>query len=170
LIGRKENDPEALPDEDIGIEVSNLVFAATDATSTTLTCLFYELARHPELQEHLRNELKSVASVDGFPMHKDLFSLPFLNVAIKESLRHYPPLPSGLPRITPPEGKAIGDVFVPGKVNLAVQYLTYRVKRTDTFLRPSYQPIPTLSITTPSISPTPARLIRAAGSRGPRRR
>jgi len=128
LIGKKESDPEALPDKEIGVELSNFVFAATDTSSTTLTCLFYELARHPELQEHLRNELKSVASVDGFPMHKDLFGLPFLNAAIKESLRHYPPVPSGLMRITPPEGKAIGDVFVPGKVNLAVKYLTTEQK------------------------------------------
>ncbi len=39
-------------------EVSNMIFAGTDTTSTTLTYLFWELARHTVWQDRLREELR----------------------------------------------------------------------------------------------------------------
>jgi cytochrome P450 len=45
-----------------------------------------------------------------------------LNGAINETLRLHPPVPSGLPRLTPPEGITIGDTFIPGDTTLMLPY------------------------------------------------
>lgn len=39
---------------------------------------------------------------------------------IHETLRLKPSVPSGLPRVTPPEGLRIDEVFIPGGVNVSV--------------------------------------------------
>lgn len=40
--------------------------------------------------------------------------LPILNSVIKESLRLQPSIPSGVQRVTPPDGLRIGERFIPG--------------------------------------------------------
>lgn len=72
-----------------------LMMAAHDTTTSTLTTLFYALAREPQWQERLREESRAldrrVLSFD------DLEKLETLGWAMKEALRRYPPLPA-MPR------------------------------------------------------------------------
>ncbi|QSS50125.1 cytochrome P450 monooxygenase [Histoplasma capsulatum var. duboisii H88] len=113
MIGRKENDPDALADSDIAVEISNLCFAATDTTGTALVYLFWELARNPHLAERLRSELADLPLVDGVIQHQSVSNVPFLEALIMEGLRAYPPLPSGLLREAPVGGCAIDGIYVP---------------------------------------------------------
>lgn len=46
---------------------------------------------------------------------------------IQETLRLRPSVPSGLPRVSPPSGLQIDEVFIPGNVNLSVP--TYAIQR-----------------------------------------
>lgn len=67
--------------------------------------------------------------------HQSLSKLKFLQACIDESLRLYPPVPSGLQRMSPPEGQQIGDVFIPG--NTIVQMPSYTLNRDErVFSRP----------------------------------
>lgn len=120
MIGSKENDPDALADSDIAVEISNLCFAATDTTGTSLVYLFWELARNPDLAERLRSLLTDLPLVDGAIQHQSVSNLPFLDALIMEGLRAYPPIPAGLPREAPVGGCNIDGIYVPQGVSIYI--------------------------------------------------
>ncbi len=82
---------EMLSDEDVLDHMIFLMMAAHDTTTSTLTSLSWELARHPEWQERIREE--SLALGDSRPDFDALDGLESLTLAMREVLRRYPPLP-----------------------------------------------------------------------------
>jgi cytochrome P450 len=71
--------------------------AAHDTTTSTLTSIVYELARHPEWQEKVREEC--MACPADFPTFDDLGRLDVATMVMNEALRRYPPL-STIPRVS----------------------------------------------------------------------
>jgi cytochrome P450 len=59
------------------------------------------------------------ASSDHISMEA-IQGLPYLGACIKEALRKYPPVPVGLPRLTPREGSTICGHYVPSNVSQGV--------------------------------------------------
>jgi cytochrome P450 len=113
-----------LSDDEITVEISNLVFAATDTTGTTLAYLFWELAQHPEWQTRLRNELEKVGLEDGVVKHMDVNDLEILGAVLSEGMRKNTVALSGLPRVVPRGGRNLDGVFVPeGVCRLIPPYL-----------------------------------------------
>jgi cytochrome P450 len=83
-------------DEQIVDHMSFLMMAAHDTTTSTLTSMFYELAKNPEWQERIREEcLEFGAGPIGFD---DIDRFEQLTLVFKETLRRYPPLPV-IPRV-----------------------------------------------------------------------
>lgn len=74
-----------------------LMMAAHDTTTSTLTSIVYELARHPEWQERVREECFACAA--EFPSFDDLGKLDVTTMVMNETLRRYPPL-STIPRVS----------------------------------------------------------------------
>jgi cytochrome P450 len=108
--------PFHVTDEGIVQELTNLMFAGTDTTGTTLTYLFWELARHPEWILRLREEVnEALQGQDTFSYH-EISELPVLDAVIQEILRVRPAGPGGLPRLTPEEGAVVDGVALPGRV------------------------------------------------------
>ncbi|SJL11671.1 uncharacterized protein ARMOST_15077 [Armillaria ostoyae] len=70
-----------IQDDEIEAQLMTFVVAGHETTSISLSWLLYELAEHPEHQSIIRAELKQSNDYD---------SMPFLNAAIKESLRLHP--------------------------------------------------------------------------------
>lgn len=95
-----------------------LTMTKSDTTASTLTYLFYHLAKEPSQIERLRAELKSLLKPDGEYDFKDLQGADYLNGVINETLRLHPPVPSGTLRLTPAEGLTIGSKFIPGGVTV----------------------------------------------------
>ncbi|KAJ9415773.1 cytochrome P450 [Fusarium oxysporum] len=108
----------------------------SDTTSATLAGLLFELATNPSQIIKLRDEIDMYFSDREHADHTSLSNLIHLNAVIDESLRLHPPVPSGLQRVTPPQGLMVGDTFIPG--NTIVQVPMHTVQRDERyFVRPS---------------------------------
>jgi cytochrome P450 len=88
---------ELFSDVDVLDHMVFLMMAAHDTTTSTLTSLTWELAKHPEWQERVRAE--SLALGDRHPDYDALDRLESLTFAMRETLRRFPPLPV-IPRTT----------------------------------------------------------------------
>ncbi|KAK7688291.1 hypothetical protein QCA50_008661 [Cerrena zonata] len=83
---------ERIPDDELLSQMSFLVLAATDTTSSSLTQIIELLALHPEVQEKLRTEIKNACQdSEGDIPYDKLVSLPYMDAVCRESLRLYPP-------------------------------------------------------------------------------
>ncbi|MDX1694572.1 MAG: cytochrome P450 [Ketobacteraceae bacterium] len=86
---------EQLSDQEIIDHMIFLLFAAHDTTTSTLTSLVYRLARHPEWQETLREEMQAFDK--DAVTYDDLQEMEKTSWVFKETLRMHPPLPT-IPR------------------------------------------------------------------------
>jgi cytochrome P450 len=89
-------DGERYRDEEIIDHMIFLMMAAHDTTTSTLSSLLYELARHPEWQERVRDECR--AGADDALGYDALGRLAALGMVVNETLRRHPPL-STIPRL-----------------------------------------------------------------------
>ena len=81
------------------LDINQLTFRS-DNVGTTLTFVFYHLAQSPAYQHMIRQELVKVSSMTDI---QTLKNLPGLQSVIKESLRLYPPIPTGANRESGPD-------------------------------------------------------------------
>ncbi|RZC37404.1 p450 domain containing protein, partial [Asbolus verrucosus] len=83
--------------------------AGFETSSTLMTFTLYELARNQDIQEKLRDEIKTVlAKHEGKITYDSIQELKYMNQVIDESLRKYPPAP-----LT--NRKCVKDYKVPGE-------------------------------------------------------
>jgi cytochrome P450 len=92
LLDASDEDDNTLNDRQIRDEVMTLLFAGHDTTTSTVSFMFYELARQPQLVARLLAE-QDALFVDGRPSAAQLVSgeLPQLEMVVEETLRKYPP-------------------------------------------------------------------------------
>lgn len=92
LLDATDEQGAALSNGQIRDEVMTLLFAGHDTTTSTVTFLFYELARNPQARAGLRAEQDEMLGGSA-PGAADLSgeSLPQLEMALEETLRKYPP-------------------------------------------------------------------------------
>ncbi|KAI8263378.1 Cytochrome P450 monooxygenase [Colletotrichum sp. SAR11_239] len=106
------------------------VAGSSDTVAAVLSCLFMELARHPREYKKLQEEIDAYFHEHDRPEHAPLARLRYLQACIDESLRLHPPVPSGVQRMTPPEGLQVDDVWLPGDTIVFVpSYTQYRDAR-----------------------------------------
>ncbi|MCV7106120.1 cytochrome P450, partial [Mycolicibacterium chitae] len=89
LCRSRDEDGERFTDADIVNHMIFLLMAAHDTSAIALSMLVYELARNPQWQHHLRDEV-----LDNADDEIDIDSLaryPVLDAAVKEILRMYAP-------------------------------------------------------------------------------
>ncbi|KKY39112.1 putative cytochrome p450 [Diaporthe ampelina] len=115
-------------------DARTIATAGADTSSNTLTSALFYLARNPSFYTRLQSEVAGV--FPGGPetfsydvLSKNLSAVPMLDAVINETLRLRPAVPSGNPRVTPPEGLTIPlvdksgnkeDLFIPGDVDVYV--------------------------------------------------
>jgi cytochrome P450 len=92
LLDAHDEDGNTLTDQQIRDEVMTLLFAGHDTTTSTVSFMFYELARHPAIVERLLSEQDAQLS-GGAPTASQLMSgeLVELEMVLDETLRKYPP-------------------------------------------------------------------------------
>ncbi|TDZ16715.1 Cytochrome P450 monooxygenase FCK2 [Colletotrichum orbiculare MAFF 240422] len=107
-----------------------ITVAGSDTVAAVLSCLFMELARHPRESKKPQGEIDGYFGGHETPEHVSLSKLRYLQACIDESLRLHPPVPSGVQRVTPPEGLQVDDVWLPGDTIVFVpSYTLYRGKK-----------------------------------------
>ncbi|KAJ5107430.1 hypothetical protein N7456_004105 [Penicillium angulare] len=105
------------PEEEIE-DTMMLQIAAGDTTLSVLTFSMYHLAINPDIQIALRKEIEDHADVTDLAFSA-IQDLPLLESVINETLRVHPAVPSGLPRLIPPEGLYVEDMFIPGNTTVS---------------------------------------------------
>ncbi|XP_006462836.1 hypothetical protein AGABI2DRAFT_207479 [Agaricus bisporus var. bisporus H97] len=124
------SEEDRLTDSEVIGQVSSLVFAGMDTTSSALSRILQLLATHPHVQEKLREEIKE-SQINGQLNYDHLVNLPYLDAICRETLRVYPPvnmsflrtarkdmiLPLANP-VTGADGREISEVLVPKGTNV----------------------------------------------------
>jgi cytochrome P450 len=92
LLDAQNEGDEQLTDEQIRDEMMTLLFAGHDTTTSTVSFMFYELARAPHLADRLRAEQHALLP-DGPLQVAQMMSgeLSELEMTLEETLRKYPP-------------------------------------------------------------------------------
>ncbi|XP_002730846.1 1,25-dihydroxyvitamin D(3) 24-hydroxylase, mitochondrial-like [Saccoglossus kowalevskii] len=87
MVGRK-----SLSSSEIYADATELLMAAVDTTSSAFIWTLYNVARHPQVQEALYEEVNRVIPKGKIPTHEDINKLPYLKAILKETTRLYPPV------------------------------------------------------------------------------
>lgn len=101
--------PKRLP---LASDMFSLNSGAFETSGNTSTYLLYELSRHPEWQAKLREELLGLdrplrhvpgktVQVEDITNPQDIEKLPILHAVLMETLRLWPSVPGGQPRVVP---------------------------------------------------------------------
>ena len=92
LLDAEDEDGNRLSDVQIRDEVMTLMFAGHDTTTSTVSFMFYELARRPDIVARLQAE-QDAQLHGGQPRASQLLSgeLAELEMVLDETLRKYPP-------------------------------------------------------------------------------
>ncbi|KAL1739164.1 cytochrome P450, partial [Schizophyllum fasciatum] len=119
-----QTDSPLAEDEVLG-QMSTLIFAAMDTTSSALSRILCLLAEHTDVQDRLREEIRAAKEAHGVLSYDNLEAMALLDAVCRETLRLYPPvsqqmrktvkdivMPFGKP-VLGLDGRAMNDVFVP---------------------------------------------------------
>jgi cytochrome P450 len=136
---RREGD-QALSLGEMHANSDLFMIAGTETTATLVSGLFYLLLMNPDKMKKLQDEIRASFKEREDMSMVHLAQLKYLNACIEESFRMYPPVPSGLPRVTPPGGAAICGEWISANASRAkqvshpTQYLTF--SKTTVYVTP----------------------------------
>ncbi|XP_065075229.1 cytochrome P450 4d2-like [Ochlerotatus camptorhynchus] len=113
-------DGSPLTNEEIREEVDTFMFGGHDTTASAITFLLYSLAKHPDVQQKVYEEIISVAGESSHTPFtlSTLNDLKYLDLVIKESLRLFPPVPY-ISRTSLKEVN-LGGVTIPANTKLSL--------------------------------------------------
>nr|XP_012317728.1 cytochrome P450 27C1 [Aotus nancymaae] len=109
---------QALTLQEIYANVTEMLLAGVDTTSFTLSWTVYLLARHPEVQQTVYQEIVRNLGERHVPTAADVPKVPLVRALLKETLRLFPVLP-GNGRVTQ-EDLVIGGYLIPKGTQLAL--------------------------------------------------
>ncbi|KAG8830750.1 hypothetical protein FRC17_004285 [Serendipita sp. 399] len=98
VISKYLNEPE-LTGQYLKDSTALMYMGGVDTTGSALLALFANLLTHPEVQKRIHEELDTVVSPGHLPTANDIPSLEYLKATWDESLRHCPPIPTGVPHV-----------------------------------------------------------------------
>ncbi|KAG0295241.1 hypothetical protein BGZ97_004868 [Linnemannia gamsii] len=106
----------------------NFLLAGRDTSTNLLTFMCYNLGKHPEVMDRLREEIFSVVGRDRKPDHEDIKKLKFLKQVINETLRLYPAVPFNIKTCLEDDVLPNGYFIPKGSLVVHSSYVTHRMK------------------------------------------
>ncbi|KYC37957.1 cytochrome P450 [Scytonema hofmannii PCC 7110] len=122
LISARDEDGQAMTDEELCDQLTTLLFAGHDTTATAIAWAFYEIHKHPEIRDKLIQELNSL---DDSQDAMSIFRLPYLTAVCNETLRMYPVNMLTTGRMVKSPVNLMGYELNPGTVLFGSIYLTH---------------------------------------------
>jgi cytochrome P450 len=109
-----------IPKEEIEVNMTILIFAGSDTTSTALAAILPQLLRSPTALKKAQEEVRSAFSCEDDITVASTSHLTYLKAVIEEGIRMGPPVAVGIPRVTPNEGAVISGKHVPPHVSVLI--------------------------------------------------
>lgn len=91
LAARDEETGRGMTDEELCNQIVSITMAGSETAATAMAWLFYELARHPEIEERVREEVREVVGERDFEM-ADVGNLPYNRRVLQELMRVRQPI------------------------------------------------------------------------------
>jgi cytochrome P450 len=91
LAARDEETGKGMTDEELCNQIVSVTMAGSETAATAMAWLFYELARHPEIEERVRAETEEVVGDRDFTM-ADVGNLPYSRRVLQELMRVRQPI------------------------------------------------------------------------------
>lgn len=109
-----------MPSEEKGLTRSEIdsnavifLIAGSETTATLLSGTTYLLLKHPDIYSRLVQEIRSRFKTQSEITIEEVNKLDFMIACFQEGFRHYPPVPTGFPRVVPTGGDNISGHYVP---------------------------------------------------------
>lgn len=116
---RNRGEKGGLSDEELEANANILIIAGSETTATLLSGATYWLLRSPEVLQKLVGEVRTVMKTEAdITVSSATANLPYMLACIEEAFRMYPPVPTGLRRITTTTTN-IGEYEIPAGVGQA---------------------------------------------------
>jgi cytochrome P450 len=116
-LNQEENGKTGLSRGEMDSNATTFMVAGTETTATLLSGLTYLLLTNPECHAKLVKEIRNTFQEETGINMEAAAKLPYLKACISEAFRLYPPVPVGLPHLTPSDGSTICGHFVPPNVS-----------------------------------------------------
>ena len=122
LLTAADEDGKGLTDLEIRDEADTFMFRGHDTTTSGMSWTLYCLAKHPEHQEKVREEVRNVLMGREWLEYEDLKELKYTQWCIKEAMRLYPPVLDLSRRLS--KDMEIEGVLIPKGVNVSINIIS----------------------------------------------
>ncbi|OCK73119.1 cytochrome P450 [Lepidopterella palustris CBS 459.81] len=135
ILNSKDEEGRSMSTGEMMSTANGLITAGSETTATLLSGATYHLLRNPDKMNKLMDEVRSTFKSEDEINLISVNSLRYMLAVLDESLRIYPPVPIGLPRVVPKGGEFILGKFVPEGTTVSInQWATYHSAKN--FLEP----------------------------------
>ncbi|KAJ5720735.1 Cytochrome monooxygenase lcsI [Penicillium malachiteum] len=124
-----KNEHQSMSGNELKANASLFIIAGSETTASLLSGFTYDLLENSIAYQKLKKEVRETfQSYDGITFHA-VSTLPYLNAALEEGLRCFPPVAGIFPRVVPKGGSMIDGEFVPEGTSVAGAHLaTYHAE------------------------------------------
>ncbi|RSM03390.1 hypothetical protein CDV31_010524 [Fusarium ambrosium] len=113
-----------------------IVLAGSETTATLLSAATYYLTTHPDILAKLNDEVRSAFTSEDEIDMISVQKLPYMLAVLNESLRMFPPVVNGIPRLIGPGGDTIIGQYIPEGTTVDIwHWAVYR--NPDHFAQPN---------------------------------
>jgi cytochrome P450 len=130
MRNNKANSEKQLSRLEMDCNAVTFLVAGSETTATTLAGFTFLVLQHPDVYAKLVHELRSSFTSLGDINIEKAGKLEYLAACIQETLRVYPAVATGFPRVVPEGGGEISGHYIPGGTSVYVsQHAAYHSER-----------------------------------------
>lgn len=130
IVRNQTSSEKKLSRPEMDTNAVTFLVAGSETTATTLAGFTWLVLQNPSVHAKLVHELRSSFTSLGDINIESAGKLEYLAACIQETLRVYPPVATGFPRVVPEGGSEISGHYIPGGTSVYVsQHATYHSER-----------------------------------------